>query len=287
MFTLGHNSNELWSTDGTEEGTKKLLSGDTVKNGLHYHSIVPLGSHFYFEYEDLYGQSKLGRSNGTPNSTEEVINLSKNVTIPIKEYMHTAYKSFDNKIILLADLHDIYFYDILEQNLEYIHTFGYGWIRDLYVYDDKLYMNWDRKLYFYNEHQNKLEEIISTDAGERVDHYSDPFYYKNYVYFYADYYGNNEFKLYRIDNTFQTVSNVETQPTDELNLYPNPTGDFLNVSVDEPTSVSIIDLTGNVVMSIDNYNGEGVNTSNLPTGVYNIILDENTHGGKFVKEWYH
>ncbi|MFN3195320.1 MAG: T9SS type A sorting domain-containing protein [Chlorobiota bacterium] len=284
MFTIGNNSNELWSTDGTKEGTHKLLSGDTVRSGIYYYSIVPLESYFYFEYENKYGQSKLGRSNGTPNSTEEVINLSKNVTIPIKEYMQTAYKSFDNKIILIADQQNIHFYDRLTQKLEYIHTFEDGSMRDLYVYDDILYMNWDRRLYFYNEHQNKLEEIINADASERVDHYSDPFYYKNHVYFYADYYGNNEFKLYRIDNTFQTVSSVETQPAEEVNLYPNPTGDMLNISVDEPTSVSIIDLTGKVVMSIGNYHGEGINTSNLPAGVYNIILDENTHGGKFVKE---
>jgi hypothetical protein len=147
-----------------------------------------------------------------------------------------------------------------------------------------LYLHVSSSFLYFNEHRNsfeKIEPINKSTINSRIK--SNAILIDNHLYFFADYYGDGH-KLYRIDNTFQTVSNVETQPTDELNLYPNPTSDMLNISVDEPTSVTIIDLTGKVVMSIDSYSGEGINTSNLPAGVYNIILDENAHGGKFVKE---
>lgn len=80
----------------------------------------------------------------------------------------------------------------------------------------------------------------------------------------------------------------------ELKLFPNPTTDELNVSlnmkISDNVNFSIINANGQLVMSADEFLSEGnqqttLNVSNLATGVY--ILNIQTEGGvtqrKFVK----
>jgi len=274
---------KLWSTDGTESGTKVIFS-DQESEFYPGREYLKYNDKIYSYFTTKSNETVLLESDGTAKNTNELINLSEEIKGDIGNIFWNI-KVYNNSFVFLAELNKFYKLNLETVDLEFIQEVNRTTHFKLEKYNKQLYLNQTRSnFYYFNDYRNNFEEIEPSDVNNKYFFLNNKILFKNYLYFISDYYNGGGYKLYRIDNTFQTVSNVETQPTDELNLYPNPTGDFLNVSVDEPTSVSIIDLTGKVVISLDNYNGEGVNTSNLPTGVYSIILDENTYGGKFVKE---
>jgi len=193
--------------------------------------------------------------------------------------------SYNERILFSIGLDKLFSYNPNTADFQFIQDIPKTRGFRLHNHLNSLYLTRvENSIYYFNNYKNMFTEISPEDAFSNNFRFGySELFFKDYFYFLADYYDNG-YKLYRIDNTFQTVSNIETQPTDELDLYPNPTRDMLNINVGEPTSVSIIDLTGKVVKSIESYSGGGINTSNLPAGIYNIILDEKTYGGKFVKE---
>ncbi|MFN3195321.1 MAG: T9SS type A sorting domain-containing protein [Chlorobiota bacterium] len=252
--------------------------------GGGFHSVKS-NERLYFPIYKDDGNVVIVESDGTAENTNEVVNLNDYLDNEIGSvFLHSI--EYKENIIFSVRNRMYYKLNLKTMDLTFIEKLDV--VSDHYrleKFDESLYMKYGTENYYYfNDYRNKFEEIEPnvTDVPLYSIH-TNKILFKDHLYFIADYYSDGH-KLYRIDNTFQTVSSVETQPTEEVNLYPNPTGDMLNISVDEPTRVSIIDLTGKVVMSIDNYNGERINTSDLSAGVYNIILDENTHGGKFVKE---
>lgn len=281
--TLSNEGFNIWSTDGTTEGTMKIL---TKKNfyEFKYPYFTPKNENqMYFLIFDSNDVATLIETDGTVNNTSEKINFSES-SVNFGSGVWIENSLYKDKVVFTVDNSKIYFYDPLLDTMIYKQEVSFVNNHTFETYNDVLYFTSRKSFLYFNEYKNKFVKIepknpishnkIVVGSKQLID---------DKLYFRANYYDDG-YKLYRIDNTFQTVSNIEAQPTDELNLYPNPTGDFLNISVDEATSVSIIDLTGKVVMSLENYSGGGINTSDLPAGVYNIILDDNTFGGKFVKE---
>ena len=79
--------------------------------------------------------------------------------------------------------------------------------------------------------------------------------------------------------------------SNSLLLYPNPTNQFLFLGKVEDvpfTNILIIDMTGKVVLNIDNFDySQPINVSNLPTGGYTIISKYNSGRilrNKFIKK---
>lgn len=77
----------------------------------------------------------------------------------------------------------------------------------------------------------------------------------------------------------------------KLSLYPNPTTSLLILGKVENVpfkNLMILDMTGKVVLNIDQYdNSQPINVSHFPTGVYNIIATSKTgkiYRNKFVKK---
>ena len=65
------------------------------------------------------------------------------------------------------------------------------------------------------------------------------------------------------------LNNVKNQFNGNIELYPNPTANFVNVKSDvEVKNISIIDLNGKEVINISNSNRAEV--SNLSNGYYII-----------------
>lgn len=87
------------------------------------------------------------------------------------------------------------------------------------------------------------------------------------------------------------VTNVNNITAD-LSVYPNPAKDEANVSFSlngtSDVSVQIVDNLGRVVNNVTNEKMDAgvhtltVNTTNLPTGIYNVIV--NTNGGMFTEK---
>ena len=80
-----------------------------------------------------------------------------------------------------------------------------------------------------------------------------------------------------------SIPSIKKQP--EISLYPNPVKDLATFSSSEITSLEIYDLMGAI---IERRNGNKVNMSNLPSGIYFVIgFDKNSAAlylGKVVKK---
>ena len=70
-------------------------------------------------------------------------------------------------------------------------------------------------------------------------------------------------------------------------VYPNPTKDILNINakgIGSSYKVQIVDMTGAIVMTVDN--AKTVNTSTMSTGNYiiKLIADGKAYVNRFIKE---
>ena len=65
-----------------------------------------------------------------------------------------------------------------------------------------------------------------------------------------------------------------------LNIYPNPTMDFIKINNEEPVNVKIINLNGKVVKSKNLKNGK-IDISDLASGIYLLEVQLN---GKIYKQ---
>jgi len=93
---------------------------------------------------------------------------------------------------------------------------------------------------------------------------------------------------------FLSVNNISNVSTEQINLYPNPVSQTLNIKFNqvrtENTSIRIMDVTGRVIMSTSNVNAHDdistINVSALSAGVYFIGISnaETQQTIKFVKE---
>ena len=272
---------DIWSTNGKPEGTYNIYSKEGFNEISRTFRTPKSENLMYFLVYDSNNVATLIETDGTLENTKEKIDFGS--INKSGSTVNLGGDLYEGQLVFVSKS-KIYFYNPILDSLRLIKEYSNNSFYMFENFKNTLYLHVSNSFLYFNKHRNsfeKIEPINKSSINSRIK--SNAILIDNHLYFFADYYDDGN-KLYRIDNTFQTVSSVETQPAEELKLYPNPTGDMLNISVDELTSVSIIDLTGKVVMSIDNYNGEGINTSNLPAGVYNVILDDNTRGGKFVKE---
>ena len=90
------------------------------------------------------------------------------------------------------------------------------------------------------------------------------------------------------DTIFQgdTVAAVKVVDNININVYPNPTSDYITVSNVQGSTVSVFDIVGKEVVSLNvNTNDVVINVANLPEGTY-LVRVENAKGvatSKFVK----
>lgn len=88
-----------------------------------------------------------------------------------------------------------------------------------------------------------------------------------------------------------TGLNVESYDNDFIQIFPNPTSDFINFKlknsiIDDNFTLEIIDILGNVVRTVDVLNQSKVDISDLELGTYfaRITSNENIYTTKFQKK---
>lgn len=74
-------------------------------------------------------------------------------------------------------------------------------------------------------------------------------------------------------------SSVEEGLVAELEVYPNPTTNYLNIKNDDnlPLSIELVDINGNMILQKDNYFAKSLNLTNLASGVYVLKLNYKNH----------
>ena len=101
-------------------------------------------------------------------------------------------------------------------------------------------------------------------------------------------YGETEDYCITLDETVGIYNNIGPEV---LTLYPNPTGDMLNISKPQgksfvPFNISILSIDGKLVLFEKNYSRNQLDVSSLHPGVYSLLISEgeNIYVEKFIKK---
>lgn len=74
-------------------------------------------------------------------------------------------------------------------------------------------------------------------------------------------------------NTMDFPSSIETIAA-ESNFYPNPASSFIMINA-ENAKVSVIDITGKIVINVNAVNNNSIDISNLSEGMYIVRINSN------------
>lgn len=74
-------------------------------------------------------------------------------------------------------------------------------------------------------------------------------------------------------NTMDFPSSIETIAA-ELDFFPNPASNFITINAENP-QVSIVDVTGKIVMYVNERNNNSIDISNLSVGMYIVRINSN------------
>ncbi|MBI1266847.1 MAG: T9SS type A sorting domain-containing protein [Cryomorphaceae bacterium] len=83
-----------------------------------------------------------------------------------------------------------------------------------------------------------------------------------------------------------TIGITERITGEELRVYPNPTTEFLTVSISEPGTLRVMNISGQLVMTAAVTGPGTIDVRHLPQGVYMVILEQQdrTTTARFVKQ---
>ena len=70
----------------------------------------------------------------------------------------------------------------------------------------------------------------------------------------------------------------------ELKLYPNPAIDFINLDSDKPTSLTLMNIHGQILTSSKSAFSHQLDLKTLSQGIYVIKINESNQIHRFVKE---
>ncbi len=103
--------------------------------------------------------------------------------------------------------------------------------------------------------------------------------------------GNTGLYLYKfMPNGYNSILNLETKEKVNINIYPNPAKDYINVDFDANNftkgEIQLFDMQGRLVKKtkLTTQKGNRVDISSLKAGnyTYNIIIDGNAFGGMMI-----
>ncbi|UUW11524.1 T9SS type A sorting domain-containing protein [Flavobacterium plurextorum] len=142
--------------------------------------------------------------------------------------------------------------------------------KDEYFIMNSREKNTERKGWILNNTLQTTENISS------LDNILEPFAYNDYLYY------SKDNKLYKFAKNLSTVS-VDQRKS--LNLYPNPSKNFVNFYTEdysEIEDIQIFDLNGRLVSGRSDLNGDKIDISNLHQGTY--ILKAKINGAEITKK---
>jgi hypothetical protein len=281
VMSLKFNGNDLYISSFNSNSIRKIDVSKPEPSLENVVSDVIAGSgiQFYNNYlyiAEAYGYkiSRIDLSN--PNSTKEIIISDANGPWDIDIYEDELYisETYGNKIskFNLLDSNPIL------QDVVTDITAPYS----ICVKNGFLYYNHTNQSY----QSSKLSRVSLTDSnipsvevnysnwyghglGTRLINHNDYFYI-----------GTNG-AILKYENNTLNLENINLKKS--IKIFPNPISDYVIVSnLNEEREIKFIDLQGRIIKSLKIKNGERINTQDLSSGIYYIMLN-NKLSKKFIK----
>lgn len=273
----------LWSTDGMANGTYKL-------SDIYAGRINPNAVNGYIYYaHGLPNNFQIWKTDGLPGSATEIIDIPK--TQHSDSFWPIMYGYNYGKKIHLASVFennvDLYSFNVETKELELLHSSQEGGVSRMRFIDDVTFMLYSTKVkstLLYSI-AGKTEEILPENISNTKPFNNNLELQKSgkYIYFFADYDGDEKYELYRIKNPASGITSVEDKETNEISFYPNPTNNSLTLELEELMDISIVDIKGNQVLNLPDFKGGLIDVSSLTSGFYSITNNVGELIGKFIK----
>jgi len=165
---------------------------------------------------------------------------------------------------------------------------------EFFVVGDKvLFSNYDsqsgHELWISDGTQEGTEQLFDVNPGETSSFPEVLADHGGYVYFSAEYQQEGR-QLFRIDREeISLISSFEDIASSPLEVYPNPTVDFIQLSVPEEgliENVKVFSADGKVVHQLHDFDSEQkINLQGLAPGIFFVTaeVDGVFYSGRFVK----
>ncbi|MEE9407585.1 MAG: ELWxxDGT repeat protein [Polaribacter sp.] len=251
-----NNGGELWRTDGTSAvQVKDIRPGSGGSNGSFPSLLTDHNGVLYFYATDGTNGGELWKSDGTEAGTVMV----KDIYNGVGSSNISGLGSFGNHILFGAR-------DVVGSNVELWKSDG-------------------------TETGTVLFQDINptTDNnGSRGSSPKDFFVANNNMYFSAND-GTSGYELWKLEQSALSVENEKINSLINVNVYPNPSSDIINLKMDNQQikSVKVFNLMGKQVLNISNKKLEinKINVSQLSSGMYFLMLEteKNTIKKKIIK----
>lgn len=267
---------ELWSTDGTQNGTVRLTNfSPSLPNIQH---LLVFNNNLYFDAFDGV-DATVFKSDGTSSGTVKVQTTASGAPLYPKDIF-----VFKNKLSVIGeDINGIYSLFTLNGNSFskfILQSNGYpSYAEDILVTSNFIYFhgnssNGDTKIYKSDE---SSIVNLTTDNNVVVKDLSPIFLFNNCLIFVASTNTTGE-ELYSVCNQqTQPLSIFEDQIDSEISLYPNPTQSKVEINFSNPgiyiSSYSIYNIAGKVIYK------ENIQT---PENTITIQFADNINNGYYI-----
>ena len=253
----------IFKTDGTTAGTILVKSfgsqsGYFGDNGWSDNETTPnsmriVGNNAYF-----LSNLQLWKTDGTSAGTIQI------TTNP------TAYFDYQNRMVSQE----------FNGKLFYVQNAGPVSVQGIYSVDANAAILFEGKNVPQNNNSSTASTLNMTSLPTELTAYG------NSLYFSAGYSGTTP-SLWRLRNPSLSSTSFESKKL-QLNLYPNPATETLNISLNydvDNASAQIISLTGQIILQKNLINGIdfSFNVSDLSNGIY--FLKVTGGSGNFVKKF--
>lgn len=272
---------ELWSTDGSTSNTLMVKDIYTGHNSSEPHALVDYNGTLIFAAESLNNGEDLWVSDGTTAGTNLVFNFSYNDPAIEKGivYKGRVYFYAGNSFTK----HDLWVTDGTSNGTHvfkdfYPNTNGDALVRNYVIVDSLLFFiandgtNGD-ELWYTNGSQAGTKKIVpSLGAHYNPLGSTDTFYVINHTLYFNATYDNKGDELYKLDVSTISTDVAQISEDSKISIYPNPTGNFLNIENADGASFAIYSMDDKVIKNGVLTNTSQVNVSNLAVGYYVMHL---------------
>lgn len=223
----------IYESDGTNSGTSEIYTV-TSSNYFYPSYLNKIGDNLIFTSVNSNMGTSIFYLNTNNNNVSEIVEIDQNPSEPFASFLGPA-SALSLRVFDNGNLFDIDSPDDIWPNRN-------GWIYDL---------SQDNLISF--------DEIARFGESDLKIIYNDELYY------------SYNFQLWKFD--LNSLSNNSFDSNKTINIFPNPTSDYINFNGSEDfTQIEIYDINGKLVSKSEIFETNFINVKELKSGTYFIRI---------------